>query len=75
MLHDDGVRDNPRALASIVRSIRKLIVGVIHFNPGGEKTRGHLGSQLERKAETNLRLDKVRRAPAATILRTRSGIW
>jgi len=35
------------------------IVVVIHFNPGGEKTRGHLGSQLERKAETNLRLDKV----------------
>jgi hypothetical protein len=34
------------------------IVGVIHFNPGGEKTRGHLGSQFERKAETNLRLDK-----------------
>ena len=34
------------------------IIGVIHFNPGGEKTRGHLGSQLERKAETNLRLDK-----------------
>lgn len=34
------------------------IAGVIHFNPGGEKTRGHLGSQLERKAETNLRLDK-----------------
>ncbi len=35
------------------------IIGVIHFNPGGEKTRGHLGSQLERKAETNLRLDKI----------------
>jgi hypothetical protein len=35
------------------------IIGVIHFNPGGEKTRGHLGSQLERKAETNLRLDKT----------------
>ena len=34
------------------------IVGVIHFNPGSEKVRGHLGSQLERKAETNLRLDK-----------------
>ncbi len=34
------------------------IVSVIHFNPGTEKTRGHLGSQLERKAETNLRLDK-----------------
>lgn len=34
------------------------IIGVIHFNPGTEKTRGHLGSQFERKAETNLRLDK-----------------
>ncbi len=34
------------------------IVGVIHFNPGSDKTRGHLGSQFERKAETNLRLDK-----------------
>jgi hypothetical protein len=34
------------------------IVCVIHFNPGSEKTRGHLGSQLERKAETNLRLDR-----------------
>ena len=35
------------------------IIGVIHFNPGSEKTRGHLGSQFERKAETNLRLDKT----------------
>jgi hypothetical protein len=34
------------------------IIVVIHFNPNGEKTRGHLGSQLERKCETNLRLDK-----------------
>lgn len=34
------------------------IVGIIHFNPGTEKTRGHLGSQLERKSETNLRLEK-----------------
>jgi hypothetical protein len=34
------------------------IVCVIHYNPGSAKTRGHLGSQLERKAETNLRLDK-----------------
>jgi 5S rRNA maturation endonuclease (ribonuclease M5) len=34
------------------------IIGVIHLNPGTEKTRGHLGSQLERKAETNLRLEK-----------------
>jgi len=34
------------------------VVGVIHFNPGSDKTRGHLGSQFERKAESNLRLDK-----------------
>lgn len=35
------------------------IIGVIHLNPGSEfKTRGHLGSQLERKAETNLKLEK-----------------
>lgn len=37
-----------------------VIVCVLHENPGSEigKTRGHLGSQLERKAETNLRLEK-----------------
>jgi hypothetical protein len=34
-----------------------LIVLVLHTNPGSEKTRGHLGSHLERKAETNLRLE------------------
>jgi hypothetical protein len=34
------------------------IIGVIHFNPRSEKSRGHLGSQLERKAETNLALEK-----------------
>lgn len=34
------------------------IVCVIHCNPSSDKTRGHLGSQLERKSETNLRLEK-----------------
>jgi hypothetical protein len=36
------------------------IIGVIHQNTTGTngKTRGHLGSQLSRKSETNLRLDK-----------------
>lgn len=36
------------------------IVTVLHENPGSleGKTRGHLGSQLERKSETNLRLAK-----------------
>jgi len=33
------------------------IINVIHLNPGSDfKTRGHLGSQLERKSETNLRV-------------------
>ncbi|MGB8167554.1 MAG: DnaB-like helicase N-terminal domain-containing protein [Chthoniobacteraceae bacterium] len=37
-----------------------VIVCVLHENPTTDqgKTRGHLGSQLERKAETNLRLEK-----------------
>ena len=43
------------------------VCGVIHFNPGTEKTRGHLGSQLERKAETNLRLDKDKEDEITTI--------
>ncbi|HSI82990.1 MAG TPA: hypothetical protein VK970_04350 [Candidatus Methylacidiphilales bacterium] len=36
------------------------IICVLHENPGSAigKTRGHLGSQLERKAATNLRMDK-----------------
>jgi hypothetical protein len=36
------------------------IIGVLHENPGDktEKQRGHLGSQLERKAESNIRLVK-----------------
>jgi hypothetical protein len=35
------------------------IINIIHVNPGSDfKTRGHLGSQLERKSETNLRLEK-----------------
>jgi hypothetical protein len=32
---------------------------VIHFNPNSDKPRGHLGSQLERKSETNLVLEKA----------------
>jgi hypothetical protein len=38
-----------------------VIACVLHENPGENqhgKTRGHLGSELERKAETNLRLEK-----------------
>ncbi len=31
---------------------------VLHLNPGSEKSRGHLGSELERKAQSNLTLEK-----------------
>jgi len=34
------------------------IVCVLHLNPGSDKARGHLGSQIERKAESNLKIDK-----------------
>lgn len=34
------------------------IFTILHLNPGSEKSRGHLGSQLERRAETNLILDR-----------------
>ena len=34
------------------------VAGILHFNPNSEKARGHLGSQLERKSESNLTLTK-----------------
>ena len=52
---------------ALVRKLQRLaldyhcvILTVLHENPGSGsgKTRGHLGSQLERKAETSLRLAK-----------------
>jgi hypothetical protein len=45
--------------AALATAHNCLIAVVIHENPGGvesAKTRGHLGSQITRKAETNLRL-------------------
>lgn len=68
----DGVADlvsdvnDPTECNALVAELQSLaiqyqasLVSVIHYNPGGNgKTRGHLGSQLERKAETNLQLEK-----------------
>ena len=50
------------------------IVAIIHENPGSEigKTRGHFGSQLERKAETNLRLSKDKDDGVTTIFSEKS---
>jgi hypothetical protein len=57
--------NDPGEAAKLVGDLHALaikyscpIVGVLHLNPGSAtKTRGHLGSQLERKAETNLKLE------------------
>lgn len=45
-------------LQSLAGELDCAIICVIHFNPGSDKSRGHLGSEIERKAESNLRLDK-----------------
>jgi hypothetical protein len=64
LCHDPN--DSAEAFA-LVAELHKLaidydttIICVLHENPGSEtgKTRGHLGSQLERKAESNLRMTK-----------------
>lgn len=44
-----------RLLHKLAIDAEALFVAVLHLNPGSDfKTRGHLGSQLERKAETVL---------------------
>ncbi|MCF7788568.1 MAG: AAA family ATPase [Prosthecobacter sp.] len=50
------------------------IILVLHENPSGfetGKTRGHLGSQLERKAESNLRIAKDGKSGASIIFSER----
>jgi AAA domain len=59
------VNDPPEsnAIVSLIQSFAIQydcsIICVIHKNPLGEKGRGHLGSNLERKSETNLDLQKT----------------
>jgi hypothetical protein len=68
----DGIADaasdvnNAEETSGLITELHKVaiefdcpILNIIHMNPGSDfKTRGHLGSQLERKSETNLRLEK-----------------
>lgn len=69
----DGVADlcanvnDPEESFALVHELLRLsseyntvLVNVLHENPGSEigKTRGHLGSELERKSMSNLRLQK-----------------
>jgi hypothetical protein len=63
----DFVRDvnDPEECNAFVAGMHALaikhdshFVNILHLNPGSVKSRGHLGSQLERKSETNLTLEK-----------------
>lgn len=69
----DGVADlvhdvnDPHECADFVSALHALaienrchIYSALHLNPGSDfKSRGHLGSELERKSQTNLRIEKV----------------
>lgn len=67
--HADLVRNvnDPEEAADYVAETHALaietrchIYGALHLNPGSDfKSRGHLGSELERKSQTNLRLEKT----------------
>lgn len=46
-------------------------IGVIHQNPNSDKSRGHLGSQFERKSETVLMLEKKKEQTIVYSTRTR----
>lgn len=45
-------------LQAMAEKYHCAIISVLHENPKSDKSRGHLGSQLERKVETDLRLEK-----------------
>jgi len=81
----DGVADlckSPNDEAEALELVSKLhamaqefncaIICVIHENPSAEnsKTRGHLGSELNRKAFANLRIDKDNETNISTIYGT-----
>lgn len=81
----DGVADlciSPNAEAESLELVSQLhalaqefhcpIFCVLHENPSGEggKTRGHLGSELNRKAFANLRIDKDQETSVSTIYGT-----
>jgi hypothetical protein len=62
LVDDVNQQDECNALVSELEAMavryKCPFITVIHQNPGSQKTRGHLGSQLERKAESNLQLEK-----------------
>ena len=77
----DGIADlildpnDPQESFGLVEELHRLaikydtsILGILHLNPGSDfKTRGHLGSQLERKAESVVALEKEKAGEIVTI--------
>ena len=59
-------------LQALAQEFNCAIVCVLHENPGTDnaKTRGHLGSELNRKAFANLRIDKDSETSVSTIYGT-----
>jgi hypothetical protein len=57
---------------ALAQEFNAAIVCVLHENPGTDqgKTRGHLGSELNRKAFANLRIDKDSETSVSTIYGT-----
>ncbi len=73
-----GVNNEEQAIDLVAELMRLaqeydcVIITVIHENPGtdGGKTRGHLGSELQRKAFANIRVDKDSETDVSTIYGT-----
>jgi hypothetical protein len=77
----DGVADlihdpnDPKEAFALVEELHRLairhdtpIIGILHLNPGSDfKTRGHLGSQLERKAESVIALEREKNGEIVTV--------
>ena len=59
-------------LMAMAQEFNAAFVCVLHENPGSDsgKTRGHLGSELNRKAFANLRIDKDAETSVSTIYGT-----
>lgn len=55
-------------LLACAKKYNCLVVAVLHDNHNTEKSRGHLGSELDRKSETVLRLEKEKATGVISVL-------
>lgn len=79
----DGIADLIRSANDEIESIaiveelyrlagiyRTCIIGVLHFVPNSYKLRGHLGSELQRKAAAILSIEKDTQNPEISVVKT-----